>query len=67
LNAEYAGGDKIRLTIPGEDAAAAGNLATITISREAALRLVDNITYTAETMRRMEALMKAQKAAGEVA
>ena len=66
MNAEYAGGDKIRLTIPGEDAAAAGNLSTVTITREAALRLVDQITYTAETMRRMEALMKAQKAAGEV-
>lgn len=67
MNAEYAGGDKIRLTIPGEDAAAAGNLATVTLTREAALRLVDQITYTAETMRRMEALMRAQKAAGETA
>lgn len=66
MNAEYAGGDKIRLTIPGQDAAAAGNLATVTVTREAALRLVDQITYTAETMRRMEALMRAQKAAGEV-
>ena len=67
MNAEYAGGDKICLTIPGTDAAAAGNLATVTVTREAAMRLVDEITYTAETMRRMEALMKAQKAAGEVA
>lgn len=67
MNAEYAGGDKIRLTIPGEDAAAAGSLATVTLTREAALRLVDQITYTAETMRRMEALMRAQKAAGETA
>lgn len=67
MNAEYAGGDRMRLTIPGEDAAAAGNLATITLTREAAMRLADQITYTAETMRRMEALMRAQKAAGETA
>lgn len=66
MNAEYAGGDKIRLTIPGQEAAASGNLTTVTVTREAALRLVDQITYTAETMRRMEALMRAQKAAGEV-
>lgn len=67
MSAEYAGGDKIRLTISGQDVAASGSLATVTLSKEDALRLADDITYTAETMRRMEALMRAQKAAGEIA
>lgn len=67
MNVEYAGGDNIRITINGSEAAASGNMASIVLSREAALRLSDKITHTAETMRRMAALMKAEKAAGEVA
>jgi hypothetical protein len=66
VNVEYAGGDNIRLTIPGIEAAASGNLVSVKLSREAALRLADKINATSETMRRMAALLRAEQAAGEV-
>lgn len=67
MSAEFAGDDRIRLTINGHHAAAAGNLATVTLDTQAALRLADEIHRTAELMRRMSALVNAERAAGEVA
>lgn len=66
MNVEYAGGDNLRITVNGIEAAAAGNMVSVTLSREAALRLSDKIAAVSETMRRMAALLKAEKAAGEV-
>lgn len=66
MSAEFAGDNRIRLTIRGEHAAAAGDLATVTLETKAALRLADDIHKTSELMRRMAALVRAEKAAGEV-